>query len=34
MYTLDAKQEKAANYEITMPSEDKFGYFVCDKLKE
>jgi hypothetical protein len=30
---LDPKNEKNTNYEITMPKDDKFGYFSCDNLK-
>ena len=30
---LDPKNEKNSNFEITMPKDDKFGYFSCDNLK-
>ena len=30
---LDSKNEKNSAYEITMPKDDKFGYFSCDNLK-
>jgi hypothetical protein len=30
---LDPKNEKNANFEITMPKDDKLGYFSCDNAK-
>ena len=30
----DSKNEKAGNYEIIMPKDDKNGYFVCNSIKD
>lgn len=32
MYS-DPKLEKAINFEISLPKDDKFSYFSCDNLK-